>query len=77
MEEYPDMTFLKADGFDDCLVGVEDSSGRLVYDIGMVISKLITDGLSHEEAWEHFGFNIQGSYVGEQTPIWIDCFIKK
>jgi hypothetical protein len=25
-----------------------------------------------EDALEHFEFNIRGSYVGEQTPIWCD-----
>ena len=77
MDEYPDMQFLKADGFDDCIIGVEDSSGKLVYDIKLVIDQLLSDGLSYEEAWEHFGFNIQGAYVGEQTPIWIDNFTNK
>jgi len=25
-----------------------------------------------EDAYEHFEFNVKGSYVGEQTPIWCE-----
>ncbi len=36
-----------------------------------MIAKLMTDGMSEEEAEEFFDYNQLGSYVGEQTP----CFI--
>ena len=26
--------------------------------------------MSEEDAIEYFSFNVQGSYVGEKTPIW-------
>ena len=29
------------------------------------------EGMDYAEAMEHFDFNIAGSYVGEQTPIFI------
>jgi hypothetical protein len=37
--------------------------------------QLVSEGLTLEEAFEHFSFNIEGSYVGEQTPIWCDDFL--
>ena len=72
LEYYPDETFLKADGFDDAVIGVEIAEPmRLVYSVKRVIEILITeDEMSMEDALEHFEFNIRGSYVGEQTPIW-------
>ena len=66
------MSMLKADGFDDCILGRVERCGQepyLVYDVDMVIGQLVNDdGISTEEAWEHFYFNIQGAYVGAGTP---------
>jgi len=73
MDAYPDLTFLKADGFDDCVIGVDmvSSSPRLIYSVTKVINKLVdSDGMTYEEAIEHYEYNIAGSHVGEQTPIW-------
>jgi uncharacterized protein YllA (UPF0747 family) len=74
LEYYPDETFLKADGFDDAVIGVEIAEPmRLIYSVKKVIETLITeDEMSLEDALEHFEYNIRGSYVGEQTPIWCD-----
>lgn len=74
LEYYPDETFLKADGFDDAVIGVEIRDPmRLIYSVKKVIEILITDDeMSLEDALEHFEYNIRGSYVGEQTPIWCD-----
>ena len=65
---------LKADGFDDCIVGM-DSKQCLVYDIDDIVEQLIIeDGMTHEDALEHFYFNIEGSYVGDYTPVYIHSF---
>lgn len=74
LEHYPDQTFLKADGFDDAVIGVEIGDPmRLIYSVTLVIEKLVAiDEMSVEDAIEHFEFNIRGAYVGEQTPIWCD-----
>jgi len=70
---------LKADGFDDCIIGFSVAQpGRpsvIVYDTDKVISKLISEGMSREEAWEYFEFNISGAYMGENTPIFITKMI--
>ena len=28
--------------------------------------------MTYEEAWEYFGFNVQGAYMGKHTPSFID-----
>lgn len=74
MERFPDDQFLKADGFDEAIIGVEGTSMRLVYSVKKCIDILVTedDETTLEDAYEHFEFNVRGSYVGEQTPIWVD-----
>jgi hypothetical protein len=74
LEYYPDETFLKADGLDSAVIGVEIAEPmRLIYSVSKIIKHLVTeDEMSVEDAMEHFEFNIRGSYVGEQTPIWCD-----
>lgn len=44
----------------------------LVYDSRAIVANLQTaDGLSEEEAWEHFEFNIVGAWVGQGTPLFL------
>jgi thiamine monophosphate kinase len=72
IERYPDTEILKADGFDDAVIGIEERSGRLVYDVDMMIHILIKDEeMSEEDAIEYLDYNVIGAYVGEQTPIYI------
>lgn len=68
LENYPDESFLKADGFDEAIIGVEESSMRLIYSVSKCIEILMRD-MSDEDALEHFYYNVSGSYVGEKTPI--------
>jgi len=64
---------LKADGLDEAVIGVEFASGRLVYSKQKIIDILMSDGeTSLEDAIDHYDYNIVGSYVGEQTPIYVD-----
>lgn len=63
---------LFADGFDEALIGVAERCGMVpvaLYDIDKCIEILIDEGLTHEDAIEHFEFNVLGSYVGENTPM--------
>jgi hypothetical protein len=72
LENYPDEGFLKADGFDAAIIGVS-SDYRLVYSIEKIIEILVSrNNWTHEDAADYFFFNIDGSYVGEQTPIFIN-----
>jgi len=63
-----------ADGFDCAVVGVGrtfDGPLCAVYDIDKIVQELMKDGMDHDEAHEYFDYNIAGSYVGEQTPIFM------
>ena len=69
---------LLADGFDDALFGVCYQFGQLPvvsYDYNKCIDILIErDGMSEEEALEYFEFNVLGSYMGPNTPVFIQTF---
>lgn len=70
VERYSDEEFLKADGFDDAIIGVDETSMRLIYSIRLCIAILVCDGMSYDDAVDYFQFNVSGSYMGEKTPIW-------
>jgi hypothetical protein len=72
-----DEEILCADGFDDAIIGYVERIGQpalALYDTHKCIQILMEDGLSEEEAWEHFQYNVQGSYVGEYTPAFATLF---
>lgn len=76
-EQYPDEELLSADGFEDAIIGVAydktTSVYRLVYSITLCIDILMNrDKMTYDEAFEYFEFNVEGAYVGEKTPIWVD-----
>lgn len=61
---------LTADGFDSCLIG-KDSKGRAVYDADAMIAVMVErDDMSTEDAEEFFWFNIEGAYLGDETPVY-------
>lgn len=72
LEQFPDQEFLLADGFNEAIIGVEYISGRVIYDIDIMIQTLINEEMSYEDAIEHLEYNVLGSYVGENTPIYIN-----
>jgi len=76
-EEYPEETFLSADGFEDAIIGVAEikqtSQFVLVYSRTLCIDILMQrDKMTYEEAEEYFDFNVEGAFMGEKTPIWVD-----
>lgn len=71
IERYPDESFLKADGFDEAIIGVDNKSMRLVYSVSKCIEILCRD-MNEEDAIEYFEYNVSGAYMGEKTPIWCD-----
>jgi hypothetical protein len=71
-EYYYDEEILKADGFDDAVIGIDQNTMRLIYSVRKCIEILVLGGMSVEEAIEYFDFNTKGSYVGEKTPIWCE-----
>jgi len=71
LEEFPEESFLLADGFDEAIIGVETNTMRLVYSEERCIEMLCLDGMEYDDAIEHFEFNVKGAYLGEKTPIWV------
>ena len=57
VEYYEEEEILKADGFDDAVIGIEESSHRLIYSVGKCIEILMLQDLSLDEAIEFFDFN--------------------
>ena len=72
--EREEMSVLKADGFDNCIMGLARvaNSYSIAYDEDKVISTLCDrDGMQLDEAREYFEFNIASAFVGEGTPSFI------
>ena len=64
------------EGFDECVIGVANiwrdqiTVEVLVYSADAMIEILrLNDGMSEEEALEYFEFNIEGAYIGIDTPV--------
>jgi hypothetical protein len=72
VNNFEDIEFLKADGFDDAVIGIDGRTDRLIYSASKVIEILVKEGMKREDALDHFYYNIEGSYMGDKTPIW--CF---
>ena len=69
-EKHEEEGFLKADGFDDAILGVDESSMRLIYSVTKCVGILMDEGMTEEDAIDHFSYNVVSAYVGEKTPIW-------
>ena len=66
------MAYLKADGFDGAIIGVDANVERIVYDKYKMIEILISQGWNHDDALEHLEYNVWCAYVGENTRIYVD-----
>jgi len=66
---------LKADGFDEAILGVGRRCGQpnlLVYDYHKCCEILVKrDKMTYEEAEEFMEFNVVGAWVGDITPIFV------
>lgn len=69
---YDENDFLRADGLDGAVIGLDPNSMRLIYSERKVIAILVDQGMDWYEATEHFAFNIRDAWVGDQTPIWCE-----
>jgi len=71
IDTYPDEQFLKADGLDEAVIGVEEDEMRLVYSVDKCIEIFMTQGMEYDEALEFFDYNVRGAWMGDKTPIWV------
>lgn len=67
-----DEQMLLMPGYDDALIGWVEQIGRppiALYDIEKLMDIMMNkEGMTEEEAWEHYHYNIVGGWVGEYTP---------
>jgi hypothetical protein len=61
-------------GFNNSIIGIDENSGRIIYSTAKIIEEIIEESknsaeLTHEEAFEHFAYTIQGNSCGDKTPI--------
>ena len=69
---------LLAEGFDEAIIGMVEGFHHtpvVLYDKDKCIDILCKD-MPREEAVEYFGFNVIGSYMGENTPKFAMLFNK-
>jgi hypothetical protein len=64
---------LYADGFEEAFLGHIQIFNNVIacYDANKCLDCLIKQGMEPEEALEYFNFNVQGAYVGDQTPAFL------
>jgi hypothetical protein len=69
---------LKADGFDEAIIGQaciwrdKGMHNVLVYDAEKMRSILMErDNMDSDEAREFIEFNVEGAYVGVETPVYV------
>ena len=69
IENFDDEEVLKADGFDDAVIGLDTLSMRLIYSVTKCLEILQAE-MNESDAMEYFTFNVSDAYVGKKTPIW-------
>lgn len=67
-EIYPDENFLKIEGFNDAVMGVDEASMRLVYSKSKIMKQLIKS-MDYESAMVHFDHNIGVKLETARMPI--------
>jgi len=63
---------LLANGFEDAFIGIARQFNKpfAVYDRDKCIQSLLVD-MDVDEAEEYFQYNVEGAYIGELTPAFI------
>lgn len=69
-----DEEVLLADGFEEAFVGIARHFGIpfAVYNRKKCVVSLVMQGMSYVEAEEHFQFNVESAWVGENTPAFLE-----
>ena len=68
----PEILF--ADGYDSAIEGVvwDGKRTRVVYRTESILSILMDQGMSYDEASEYFDFNVAGAHMGVYTPLYLE-----
>jgi len=72
---------LICDGLDEAIIGVAVRCGQpslVVYDSEKIVLILMKrDKMTREEAEEYYLYNIEGAWMGENTPLFLHRFEKR
>lgn len=68
--------YLKADGFDEAIIGIDTMGERIIYCKQKMIA-ILAQEMDEDEAIEFLEFNTWTAYVGEHTPIYVDQMTMK
>jgi hypothetical protein len=63
--------YIKADGFDLAMIGIDAINERIIYSKQKMI-EILSEEMTDEEAIEFLEYNTWNTYVGEHTPIYCD-----
>jgi hypothetical protein len=64
--------YIKADGFDEAIIGIDTNQKRIIYSKQQMINTLVLDGLSVDESLEFLEHNTWNSSNSENGPIYMD-----
>lgn len=70
-----DEEIIFADGLDEAILGIVTTFGqppRVCYDLEKVLDCLQRQGMTDQEAFEYWEYNIAGAYVGPSTPAFLE-----
>ena len=74
-EDHPYLILLEPQAtFNQCVIGIVERINLtcLCYNTLWIIEALINDmEMSPEDAWEHYSFNIQDSFMGLHSPVFL------
>jgi hypothetical protein len=76
LEPLQDSGAMLVDHFEEALIGVGSSFGTgdcALYDLDKILEVLMTsgEGMTHEQALEHWSFNILQNFQGDPRPVFV------
>jgi hypothetical protein len=73
ISRHPEGEFVVAEGFDEAVVGYDPRNERLIYDRNRMVEILMKEeNMNQDEAWEFLEYNVFDTYMGNETPVFID-----
>jgi hypothetical protein len=70
LEWNQDVDFIKIDGMDKAVIGIEIKTERLVYSESKIIEELMNQQeMEYAEAYHWYSYNILDAYVDDNQPI--------
>lgn len=64
--------YLKADGFDLAIIGIDIVQERIIYCKQKMIDILVQDQMEEIDAIEYLEYNTWNTWIGDNTPIYMD-----